>query len=114
MVTSKQFKRNIEKIIDQSRNIKFKGDNFDDCVSLLSKKREKDIYRWVKDVLKRKIQPIPQKKKKHDLLVFRKELNLENGKNRILLVKIKNSYFVLFNMGSHDNYDRLSKELKIR
>ena len=55
MEKSNQFKKNIEKIIGQSRKIKFKGDNFDICVSLLSKKKEKEIYKWVENVLDRKI-----------------------------------------------------------
>ena len=81
---------------------------------MLTSKKEQEIYAWVKDVLAGKIIPIPQKTKEHTFLCFRKALSLANGKNRILLVKLKNSDYVLFNMGSHDNYDRLSRSLKIR
>ena len=114
MATSTQFKANIEKIIGQTRAIKFKGDDFDLCVSLLTSEKEQEIYGWVKEVLANKIVPILTKTKEHSLLVFRKPLSLPNGRNRILLVKLKNSHYILFNMGSHDNYDRMSKELNIR
>lgn len=46
-----------------------------------------------------------------DLMSFRKEVQISGNEHRIMLIKIKSSYYIEFHIGQHKYYDHLRKSL---
>ena len=58
MVNPAEFKKKIEQIVSQNYKIEFLGKNFDHTVTLLTETKAEKIYRWLQEVIEKKIQPI--------------------------------------------------------
>ncbi len=58
MVNLEEFKKQIEASISQEYKVEFLGKNFEEIVHLLTETKAEKIYRWVKDIVERKIEPI--------------------------------------------------------
>ena len=121
MVNPQQFKENIEKIVKQGYKVEFLGKNFDQIVSLLTEVKEKKIYNWIQEVVRKDIQPILIGAKKpykdwtmNQLLTFRYPFSIGNTEYRILFVKVKNSIYIEFHLGDHKYYDKVRKDLGLK
>ena len=121
MVDSNKFKENIEKIVKQGYKVEFLGKNFDQIVSLLTEVKEKKIYNWIQEVVRKDIQPILIGAKKpykdwtmNQLLTFRYPFSIGNTEYRILFVKVKNSIYIEFHLGDHKYYDKVRKDLGLK
>ena len=121
MVNPAEFKKKIEQIVSQNYKIEFLGKNFDHTVTLLTETKAEKIYRWLKEVIEKKIQPILVGSKKSykewkvsELLTFRYQFSIENTEYRILFVKVKNSIYIEFHLGDHKYYDQVRKELDLK
>lgn len=115
-----EFKKKIESLVAQNYKVEFLGNDFDQIVSLLSETKADKIYRWVEDVIERKIQPIFVGSHKiykqwpiHELLTFRYQFSIGKTEYRILLVKVKNSIYIEFHLGDHKYYDKVRKDLDL-
>ncbi|MEK6905798.1 MAG: hypothetical protein AABX24_05340 [Nanoarchaeota archaeon] len=121
MVNPAEFKKKIEQIVSQNYKIEFLGKNFDHTVTLLTETKAEKIYRWLQEVIEKKIQPILVGSKKSykewkvsELLTFRYPFSIENTEYRILFVKVKNSIYIEFHLGDHKYYDQVRKELDLK
>lgn len=121
MVNPEEFKKTIEENISQDYRVEFLGKNFDLIVNLLTENKAEKIYQWVKDITKRKIQPISIGSKKSykewtvsELLTFRYPFSIENTEYRILFVKVKNSIYIEFHLGDHKYYDTVRTDLDLK
>lgn len=121
MVESNEFKKRIESIISQDYKVEFLGKNFDQTVNLLTTTKAEKIYKWVEEVVKRKIQPIIVGSKRPykewiigELLTFRYPFSMENMEYRILFVKVKSSIYIEFHLGNHKYYDKVRKDLDLK
>ena len=115
---AESFKKTIRGLVSQEYQIEFLGDNFDKTVQLLSSLKADEIYRWVKMAVSKEIQPIIARSNKkykkwdiHQLLSFRKEMDIEGVSYRIMLLKVKNSFYIEFHLGQHSYYDKLRNRL---
>lgn len=119
MVDVKEFKQKVIDAISQEFTIEFYGDDFDKTVERISETKAKKIYSWVKQVVEDNIAPIMKniKNKKYkgiplnQLLSFRKEIQISGNDHRIMIIKIKGSYYIEFHLGQHKYYDKLRKGL---
>jgi hypothetical protein len=118
---SNEFKHKITEIVSQEYKIEFLGDNFDKIISQLSETKIEKICAWIQEVIGNKIRPIlkndPHAYKNwhaNQLLVFRYPINIDDNEYRILLVKVKNSFYIEFHFGDHKYYDDIRKELRIK
>lgn len=119
MANSKEFKEKIADIVSQEYKIDFLGDDFDKTVEMISETKAEKIYHWVKQVVENNIAPIMKnianKKYKgiplNQLLSFRKEVQITGNDYRIIIIKIKSSFYIEFHLGQHRYYDRLRKNL---
>jgi len=119
MVDVNIFKKNVRDIVSQDYKLEFLGDNFDKIVLMLSETKADGIYNWIKNVVQEELRPMskPISKKKyknwmiHDLLSFKKEINIEKSHYRLLLIKVKNSFYIEFHLSNHKYYDKLRKSL---
>lgn len=121
MVDSEEFKAKIEKALAQQYKVEFLGKNFEQIVNLVNETKANDIYKWLEEVVKKKIQPILVGSKKpykewqiSQLLVFRYPFNINNTDYRIMLVKVKNSIYIEFHLGDHKYYDKVRKDLDLK
>lgn len=121
MVQPEGFKNKITSLISQEYKIEFLGKNFDSIVLLLTETKAEKIYRWINEVMQRKIQPIVIGSKKNykewvvsELLTFRYPFSIENTEYRILFVKVKNSVYIEFHLGDHKYYDTVRKDLDLK
>ena len=101
--------------------MEFLGKNFDQIIASLTEPKAEKIYKWIENVIEKKIQPILIGSKKQykewsvsELLTFRYPFSIENIEYRILLVKVKNSIYIEFHLGDHKYYDKVRKELDIK
>lgn len=106
MVIVNKFKIDIQKTLKQP--VEFIGENFDDIVKNLSTNKANRIITWTKNVKEQHIQPIlkhSNKKYKEwhisELMSFRYPFQIQNQKYRIILIKVKNSYYIEFHIGNH-------------
>ncbi|PIN74632.1 hypothetical protein COV18_07105 [Candidatus Woesearchaeota archaeon CG10_big_fil_rev_8_21_14_0_10_37_12] len=88
--------------------------------SLIDIKADK-IYKWIEEVINRKIQPIfvgsdnPYKDwVVSELLTFRYPFIVGNTEYRILFVKVKNAIYIEFHLGDHKYYDKVRKDLDLK
>jgi hypothetical protein len=116
-----EFKKQIESIISQKYQIEFLGDNFNQIVNLLTDTKTEKIYKWIKEITAKKIQPILVGSKKaykewaiNQLLTFRYPFSIVNTQYRILFVKVKNSIYIEFHLGDHKYYDKVRKYLNLK
>ena len=100
-------------------DVEFLGD-FDEISMLLTPSLENKVYNWLVKVLNKSVQPIavgsekPYKQwKMNELLVFRYPFAIGTIQYRILLVKVKNSVYIEFQLGSHKYYDKVRKSLRM-
>ncbi len=121
MVHLPQFKEKVKSIIAPSTTLEFLGKELDLIVEKLSEIQAKKIYQWLTEVQEKAVQPILVGSKKsykewnlNQLLVFRYPLNIDNHEYRILLVKVKNSWYIEFHLGDHKYYDRVRKDLDLK
>lgn len=117
-MNSEQFKDKVIEILSQDYKIEFLGENFNKIVSQLSETKTDRIFSWIQEVIDKRIRPIMvntdesyKQFKMNQLLVFRYPLNIEGNEYRILLVKIKNSFYLEFHFGDHEYDDDVRKEL---
>jgi|SRR3989338_252922 len=120
MVNPVEFKQRIETFLSQEYKVEFLGNNFDQIVSLLTEHKAEKMYRWITDIVGRKIQPITISSKKtykkwavSELLTFRYPFSIRNTEYRILFVKVKNSVYIEFHLGDHKYYDKTRKNLDL-
>lgn len=116
-----EFREKIEQIISQDYKIEFLGENFDQIAAMLTETKAEKIYKWIEEVIKKKIQPIfigSNKPYKEwiisELLTFRYPFSIENNEYRILFVKVKNSIYIEFHLGDHKYYDKVRKDLNLK
>jgi hypothetical protein len=121
MVNPRHFRERICSIISQSYEIEFLGHNFDKIVSLLSEIQAGMIYDWVSAIMTcpgKPLRPPSNKMYKRwrlkQILVFRKALTIKGNAYRVLLVKVKNGFYIEFHLGDHDYYDKIRTDLKIK
>ena len=121
MVDAEKFKKKIEEIISQDYKVEFLGKNFYQVINLLSDTKTDKIYKWIEEVIKKKIQPILVGSKKqykewtiNQLLTFRYPFSLGQTEYRILFVKVKNSIYIEFHLGDHKYYDKVRKDLTLK
>ncbi len=121
MVTVEEFRRKIKEIIAQNYEVEFLGDNFEKIVSLLTETKTEKIYQWIERILKEDVQPItigsPKQYKEwsaRQLLTFRYPFSIGNTEYRILLIKVKNSWYIEFHLGDHKYYDLVRKDLDLK
>jgi len=100
--------------------VEFLGKNFDQIANLLTESKTEKIYRWIKNIIERKIEPISIGAKKpykewmiNELLTFRYPFSIRNTEYRILFVKVKNSAYIKFHLGDHNYYDKVRKNLSL-
>ena len=100
MVKVNEFKKKINKIL--CNKIEFLGNNLDKIILQLSEIKAQKIYSWINLVYSNEIRPIRSTIKKpykkwttYELLPFRKQLTIEGIPYRILLIKIKNQYYIM-------------------
>ena len=119
MVDPIEFKKKIADIVSQDYRVEFCGDDFDKTVENISETKAEKIYAWVQQVVEDNIAPIMKniKNKKYkgiplnQLLSFRKEIQISGNEHRIMIIKIKSSYYIEFHIGQHKYYDKLRKDL---
>ncbi len=121
MVDPDEFKKKIETSITQDYKVEFLGKNFDQIVHLLTESKTEKIYRWIKDIVERKIEPISIGSKKpykewivSELLTFRYPFSIGNTEYQILFVKVKNSVYIEFHLGDHNYHDKVRKDLDLK
>ncbi|MBU0756863.1 MAG: hypothetical protein KKF44_02255 [Nanoarchaeota archaeon] len=121
MVEFIEFKRKIEEILLQDYRINFLGKNIEKIVNQISDIRAKKIYSWIEEIIARKTIPIKATKTNiykdwhlYELLTFRYAFNMDGTEYRILLVKIKNSFYIEFHLGDHKYYDKVRKNLFVK
>jgi len=121
VVNPDEFKKQIKVSISQDYKVEFLGKNFEQIVNLLTETKAEKIYRWIKDTVDRKIEPIYIASKKiykeweiSELLTFRYPFCIGNTEYRILFVKVKNSDYIEFHLGDHKYYDRVRKDLDLK
>ena len=121
MVQAKEFRVKIKELLSQDYKIEFLGEDFDLIVKWLSESSANRIYRWMHKILNKEIQPIVIGLKKNykewktnELLSFRYAFRIKQTKYRILVVRVKNSIFIEFHLGTHKYYDKVRKELRIK
>ena len=115
------FRAHIRGLVRQEYALEFLGERFDEIVSLLSEKQADAIYSWIGNVLEKKVQPIligSERRyrdwKAHELLTFRHAFSINRQQYRVLLVKVKNSFYIEFHLGDHKYYDKVRKELALK
>jgi len=120
MVNPEEFKKKIESVLSQSYKVEFLGKNFDQIVALLTETKAEKMYKWISEVVDRKIEPIVVGSKKQykdwavsELLTFRYPFSIDNTEYRILFVKVKNSIYIEFHLGDHKYYDKVRKNLEL-
>ncbi|MBU1203826.1 MAG: hypothetical protein KKG60_02030 [Nanoarchaeota archaeon] len=120
MVDATEFRTRVTKILSQDYQIEFLGGNFDKIVNFITETKAGKIYAWISEVINENIQPIIISSKKsykkwkmNQLLVFRYPLNINNIEYRVLLVKVKNSIYIEFHLGSHKYYDKVRKDFDL-
>jgi len=120
MVDPSEFTDEIKKRILQDYSIEFLGDNFDDICRKISEPRAKKIYFWIERVICNKMQPILKTSNKsykqwsaYELLTFVHKLDINGVEYRILFIKLKNSFYIEFHLGSHKYYDKLRSRLDL-
>lgn len=119
MVEPKVFRERVIDIMSQDYKIEFLGEDFDNAVGLLSETKAAKVYHWVQQVVDEKIAPIMKniqnRKYKsmplNQLMSFRKEIQISGNDYRIMVIKIKGSYYIEFHIGKHKYYDKLRKDL---
>lgn len=118
MVKVSWFKFEVEKILSQDYSVEFLGVNFDKIISSLSEEKINKLFSWLRGVVSFEIKPIVIGSKKiykswnsNQLLVFRYPLVVGTIHYRVLLVKVKNEFYLEFHLGDHKYYDRARKEL---
>jgi hypothetical protein len=47
----------------------------------------------------------------HQLLSFRKEIDINGVSYRVMMLKVKNSFYIEFHLGQHSYYDKLRNML---
>lgn len=121
MVDIDEFKRNIEGTFPQKEKVEFLGKNFEDIVKSITEQRAEKIYKWASQVVQKQIQPIAISSNKsykewevNQLLVFRYPMNIGGNEYRLLLVKVKNSFYIEFHIGDHNYYDKVRKNLDLK
>ena len=121
MVRPEDFRNKIERLVSQEYRVEFLGKNFNQIVILLTDIKAEKIYRWVEDVVKKKIQPILVGSKKpyrewtvSELLTFRYPFSIGTTEYRIMFVKVKNSIYIEFHLGDHKYYDKVRKDLDLK
>ena len=120
MVDPSEFKKQIKKRIIQNYTIEFLGDDFDDICGQISVTRAQRIYDWIEKAIRNEIQPIPKTSDKkykqwsvYELLTFIHKLDINGVEYRILFIKLKNSFYIEFHLGSHKYYDKLRSKLDL-
>ena len=120
MVNPDEFKKEIKNRVLQNFSIEFLGDDFDDICKKISDPRAKKIYDWIDKVLKNDIQPVLKASNKnykswrlYELLTFVHKLEIKGSEYRILFIKLKNSFYIEFHLGSHKYYDKLRSRLDL-
>ncbi len=120
MVNPKEFKQKIGSVLSQGYKVEFLGKNFDQIVMLLTETKAEKMYKWVSEVVDRKIEPIVVGSKKQykdwvvsELLTFRYPFSINNTEYRILFVKVKNSIYIEFHLGDHKYYTKMPKNQNI-
>jgi mRNA-degrading endonuclease HigB of HigAB toxin-antitoxin module len=120
MVDPSEFKKQIKKRIIQNYTIEFLGDDFDDICKQISDTRAQRIYAWIEKAIKNEVQPIPKTSDKkykqwsvYELLTFIHKLDIKGTEYRILFIKLKNSFYIEFHLGSHKYYDKLRSKLDL-
>jgi hypothetical protein len=120
MVEQETFKKELRKRIAQDYDIEFLGDNFDGICRQISDSQAEKIYAWVEKVIKEEIYPIPKTSDRkykqwhaYQLLTFVNKLNINSKEYRILLIKLKNSFYIEFHLGTHKYYDKLRSRLDL-
>ena len=121
MVNPEEFKNKIKVILSQDYKIEFLGQNFEQIVNRLTDTKAEKIYEWIKAIMDKQIRPIlvGSKEKYKDweinqLLTFRYPFNVDAVEYRILLVKVKNSFYIEFHLGDHKYYDKVRKDLDLK
>jgi hypothetical protein len=120
MVDPSEFKKQIRKRIIQDYTIEFLGDDFDEICLQISDTRAQRIYDWIDKAIRNEIQPIPKTSDKkykqwsvYELLTFIHKLDIKGVEYRILFIKLKNSFYIEFHLGSHKYYDKLRSKLDL-
>ena len=120
MVDSQTFKEEIRKRILQDYSIEFLGENFEEICKQISDPRAEKIYAWIENVIKNKVQPIIKASDKrykqwqiYELLTFIYKIEIKNTEYRIIFIKLKNSFYIEFHLGTHKYYDKLRSKLEL-
>lgn len=121
MVNVKLFKKTVKKLLYQNNDIQFLGQNFNKIVFSFSDGQADDIYSWMKRIIARSEKEIrPRISKKYfgfnskELITFLKRISVDGVAYRILLVKVKNSFYIEFHLGNHDYYDKTRLKLGLK
>lgn len=121
MVTAEEFRSKIQEAVSQEYKVEFLRDNFEKIVNLLTEPKLEKIYQWIEQILKEDVQPItigtPKQYKEwpaRQLLTFRYPFSIGNTEYRILLIKVKNSWYIEFHLGDHKYYDQVRKDLDLK
>jgi hypothetical protein len=116
MVDAQEFKQHIRAMLTQQHRVEFLGENFDKIASALSESKASKIYVWIEEVIRRDAQPITINSSKRykewpakELLVFRYPFTESGNQHSILLVKVRNSFYIEFHLGDHKYYDRITQ-----
>lgn len=116
-----EFKKKVRSILSQEYAIDFLGKNFNKIVLQLTTTKAEKIYAWINQVILNAKQPILigsnktyKEWKVCELLTFRYAFTIRTEAYRILLVKVKNSFYIEFHLGNHKYYDRVRKELFLK
>jgi mRNA-degrading endonuclease HigB of HigAB toxin-antitoxin module len=120
MVNPDSFRNEVRKRILQNYSVEFLGENFDDICGQISEPRAEKIYAWIEKVICDRIQPVikaSDKKYKqwnvYDLLTFVHKFEINGSEYRILFIKMKNSFYIEFHLGTHKYYDKLRNKLNL-
>ena len=121
MVNPEEFKHKIEGLVSQEYKIEFLGKNFEQIVTSLTDVKADKMYKWIEEVIEKKIQPILIGSKQtykewriSELLTFRYPFSIGNIEYRIMFVKVKNSIYIEFHLGDHKYYDKVRKDLDLK
>lgn len=121
MVELQEFKNIITGMISQKYELKFLGKNFKKTVNSLSEIQAQKIYDWIEKTIETKQKIITKKGQKkyktwqtRELISFRYALKINNIAYRILLVKVKNEFYIEFHLGNHSYYDDIRKDLNLK
>lgn len=121
MVDINLFKTSIMNLFNQETSIEFLGTHFEKNVFLLTEKQYQEILLWLRNISERLEPEIRAKTNKKykgyltkELIVFRKRLSIAGVTYRILLVKVKNSFYLEFHLGKHNYYDTTRKKLGLK